>query len=402
MSIIGFLGGTITLEVKTAYSERFLNLCAKNNINLLKIKRLDIDILLIKLSIFDYKKLLKITDNTKYIYKIKLKKGIPFTIFNIRKRYALFLGFILIFFIIYNVNSRVFVIDIEGTRKTAEMSDILSDYGINIGMNIYDVDTRNIPQKIMLEYPDILWCAINIKGNTLTFEVTKRSERLDIVDMTKPCDIIADKAGLIDSISVKYGEKIVGVGQTFAKGDVLVSSKVTHYPQVEEYNQLYVGSIADIYARVWYDVVRLMPKETYEKVYTGNEYTEYFIETPKSSYILYENSGNSYAFYDKIKDTKEFNLSEYVEFPLKIVSYTYKEYEVVSKELVITDMIELLEQNTRQSIVSNIEGSITDFLTVDTSNQSVLRILYHCETLEKIGIKKQSEEIDDYRDLFRY
>ncbi len=388
MNFLNFFSGIVTVEVKTAYMERLLNLC-KDNIDLIKITRRDLDLIELKMSYTDFLRLSKIIDKNKYLYKITEKKGAPFILWRIKTRYGLFLGLILCVLVFYNVNTRIFAINIDGTYKTAKILDILEENDVKIGTKIQEIDSRAIPKKITLEHNEIMWISLNVIGNTLNVEVKERGAPADIIDLSAPSDIIADKAGIIDSISVKSGQKNIDVGQTFHTGDVLVSAKMANYEYILEPEEIFSHSLADITARVWYNIERVLSNSFYQKNYTGRESFDISIIFGDKYYNLFENSGNDYMFYDKIIDTKEFHLSKYVVFPVKLEISTYKEYE--RQEIVLNEdeSEEILIKNTRKYLVSHIDGAVTDYKSNFTHLNGVISLTYEAETLEKVGIIKK-------------
>lgn len=375
------------IEVKGSYLERFFNICAHNEIKLWAVIRRDIDLVELKLSLSDYKRLLSIVEKTKCRVKLIDKKGIPFCLFTIRKRYALVAGFAVLGLVFYVLTSFLFEINITGTENTALVHKALKDNGIKIGTKLSEINANYIQNEIILNYEEFLWIAINLKGNVANVEVLEREKMPIIVEKDTACDIIANKSGIIDSIDVLSGEKMVYTGQTFTAGDVLVSSEMIGYPQIDDPQIRLVHSLADIKATVWYDTQVNIQSEIYTKNYTGRSKTHYSIIFGKKVVNLYKNTSISYPFYDKIVDIKKIVLSDSVTIPIYLKVEKYIEYEPEISVINPEKASEIMSNNLKINLYSHIDGDIidTDFST--TVADKIITLTAKIETLEKVGIK---------------
>ena len=80
------ISGTVEVEVQGFFTERYINLCKINNINIWNIKTIGGGIVRFSIAIKDFKKLRKISKKTKCKVKILKKEGIYFKLFKYRKR----------------------------------------------------------------------------------------------------------------------------------------------------------------------------------------------------------------------------------------------------------------------------------------------------------------------------
>lgn len=375
--------GKVLIELKSAYIERFINICTKENVQILSVHYVELGVAHLSINFIDYPKIKNIAKDSKYQCKIIKKEGLSFKLFKKRKRFGLMIGLFCIAIVYIEASSRLVGIEINGTSNEVEIYNILASKNIEIGMKVEEIATRTLPSEMILENENILWCALNVKGNTLTVEVAMREPTPEIYDRFEVADIIAEKSGVIDSINVKFGEALVNVGESFDIGDPLVSANALQFPQIEDYKELFVQSLADIYARFSYEFERILPQNFYEKNYTGREKTCISLIFQKKSYNLFKNSGNLYTFYDKIVEVKTFNLSKYIEFPFSLQIEKYKEYEKTPINL--QENYEILNENAKKYVVSNNNCAILNENFAKTSNSEFVRILYKCETLERVG-----------------
>ena len=385
--VINYLRGTLKIKINGSYIERFFNVCAKNDIDLWNINKVCIDEMHCNILVSDYKVLLSFVNNTKCTVEVLEKRGFPPLLKRFRKRYMFFAGLIMAFSVYFTLTNYVWQININGTDKTALVYEALDLQNIKIGTKLSDISAKDAQNNILSLYDDFLWFAVTINGNSLNVDIKERTETPEIIDKTEYCDIIAEKSGMIDSIDVLYGEKMIEIGQTFASGDVLVSSEMKSYPQVVDYETRFVHSMADIKANVWYNFESILIREMDEKKYTGKEITKYTLIFSNKAINLFKNSGNPYLFYDKIVDVKEIHLSESVTIPIKLKTETYIEYEKTPVLLNADFGVDLLCKNLYGDILKNIDGDILENKTTENVSDSIIRVSSDVTTLENIGIK---------------
>lgn len=387
--ILNFYKGVLLISVSGSYLERFFNLCANNNISIWNISKKGLDVIELNILVDDYKKLNSIISHSKCKARVIKKSGLPFILSKIKTRYALVAGFFACFATYYILTTYLFSINIVGTDKTAMIYKALEENDIKIGTKVSSIDPVAVRNNIILQNDEILWMAINLKGNMATIEVYERKATPQIVSKDQPCDIIAEKTGLIDTIEVLAGEKVVDVGNTFLEGDVLVSCEIINYPQVLDIKQRYVHSIANIKASIWYNITRILPSNVYIKNYTGNEKTYYTIIFDKNAINLSQNTRNPYTFYDKIVETKKITLSPSVTIPVYLKTETYIEYTQETQKIESNSAYDLLEKNLLNSLQEDIDGNIIKKDKTVNDENDIISVYMKIETLENIGVEKE-------------
>lgn len=389
--LLNYSQGIVRISVCGAYLERFFNLCACNSINIWNITRIDLDEVYVNILVCDYKRLRKIITNSKCSCKIVSKYGVPFIARKLKKRCAFVFGFFLCAFTYYILTSHLFDIKINGTENTALIYNALYENNVVIGSKLSDIDVKSVQNEIISQNDELLWISINLKGNMATVEVKEREISPELIDKDTPCDIIAEKTGIIESIDVLAGEKMIDVGHTFLKDDILVSCIPKSFPQVEDIFDRQVHSIANIKATIWYNLSRILLKDVTIKNYTGKVHNHYSIVFNKNSINLFKNTSNLYAFYDKIIDIKEINLSDSVVFPIYLKKETYIEYIPEKGQILDETGVSILENNIISCVNNAILGDIIKTRYAEHSNDSKIHIEMNIETLEQIGIKKVRE-----------
>ncbi|MFI3225927.1 MAG: sporulation protein YqfD [Clostridia bacterium] len=387
--LLNFCKGVLKISVTGAYLERFFNLCALNNISVWNISKHGLDEVHLNILIEDYTRLQKIISNAKCSSSVIKKSGLPYVLSKIKTRYALILGFFAVFATYFVLTNYLFAIEVIGTDKTAMIYDALEQNNIKIGTKLSEINANEVRNNIILDNDEILWMAINLKGNMATVEVYERDETPEIISKDVACDIIADKTGLIDTIEVLAGEKVVDVGHTFLEGDILVSSEVVNYPQVEDITQRYVHSIANIKASIWYHITRILPSEIYSKDYTGAQIKNYSLIFGKKAINLFKSTSNEYAFYDKIISVRKITLSPSVTIPIYLKTEQYIEYEPQLANINSDVGFSMLEQNLLKSLNEHIDGDIVKNSQIYNDENNIISIQMDIETLENIGVEKE-------------
>ena len=130
-------------------------------------------------------------------------------------------------------------------------------------------------------------------------------ERLDteiVTDRDIPCDIVAERSGLIKLLEVKNGQTLVKINQLVEEGDLLVSGVVDS--QVKGIR--YVHSFGEIYAETSYKKTKEYPFEITEKIYTENQKNRYSVAVLGKNLNLFLKNSQPFEFCDKDKKTTEY------------------------------------------------------------------------------------------------
>jgi similar to stage IV sporulation protein len=181
------------------------------------------------------------------------KRGLPFLLFRYRKRKWFAAGVAFFFIIVWVLSSIVWTIDIQG-NKLIDTSLIISDLekvGLKKGTFKRNINKVDLAYKMMLKRDDISFIGIDIEGTKAKVKIVEKVKVPDVIPKDEPCDIVADKTGIISRMEVLAGEKLVKIGDTVSKGQLLILGKVemNNFPEKTEE----VHSMAKIMARVWYE-----------------------------------------------------------------------------------------------------------------------------------------------------
>lgn len=217
-----FFCGVLQVEFFGTYTEKVLNLAAKNGITIWSARYVNQKIRC-KITVKDFLKLPKILRKSGIRVHIIKKWGFPFFIKKYNKRLGIFTGLVVFFLALYIMSLFMWVIDIEG-NKTVTDNEILAvcdELGVRQGVLKSKIKSKAKAQELLLKMDGLAWSSFNLEGCKLTVNVTEVTKVDDEKGAATNLKAAAD--GTITHIDVKSGNCLVKVGDVVAKGDILVS-----------------------------------------------------------------------------------------------------------------------------------------------------------------------------------
>lgn len=224
IKLIRFLLGYVIFEGICPAPERFMNLIAKEGLNIWDIRSSKNKISgCIKIS--EYRYLKPIIYKTRSKIKIKEKHGLVFKLRPYKKRYGLFLGAV-IFILILNCLS-VFIwvikIDEDSLIPKEEVYSALNEIGIYTGVRGKSIDSQIVEQQLMNKLTDISWIAVNINGSVVNVEINDRVKSPEIYTPQANSNLVASRPGQITRLEIYNGIALVKPGDVVVSDQILVS-----------------------------------------------------------------------------------------------------------------------------------------------------------------------------------
>ncbi len=153
------------------------------------------------------------------------RHGPRFFVYRYRHRKGLAVGAVLAAALLLVAQNFIWEIRVEG-NETIPDGMILSTverYGLTVGAVKASLNTGDIAHLTAIQHPDITWLAVNILGCRAVIEVEERIYPPDILDTDAFCNVVASEGGTVVRMNAFGGQKAVQVGDSVAKGDLLVS-----------------------------------------------------------------------------------------------------------------------------------------------------------------------------------
>jgi len=216
-----YITGILEIEISGENSEKLLNTCAVKRIDLWDL-RYKGRAITGKIGIKDFKRLRIAKRGIKAKIKITKKKGLPFRTKKFQGRLGIFIGVLMFIFILKFLSLFVWGVAVSGNNKISSkiILETCENLGIHQGVKTSSLDTAFLEQQIPLKISGISWCSVNIEGCYITVNISEsRKEK----DEKSPSNLKATTDGIVEKIDVTSGTVLVKIGDTVAKGDVLVS-----------------------------------------------------------------------------------------------------------------------------------------------------------------------------------
>lgn len=386
-NVINFLCGSVLVEVKSSYPERFFNLCAKNGIEFWDMTTEDIGVFRIRMSVPDFKRLPNIARRAMCRVHIIEKRGLPFFTYRFRKRAALISGCAVFCLIAWVFTSFVWVINIDGFPEldAVKLRTALADAGLGIGTYAPSVNISELRNSVLIDMPELAYISVNFSGSHANVTARKRISPPEVLAKEIPCDIIADKDGVICDITVKTGTPEVVRGDTVIKGQILASGYMTGRAG----STVLTHADAEIKVRTWRKKSARMQKTYDEKVYTGNEKELYTIILCGKRIKLYLNSGISYAKCDKIIEKTDLVLFDGVTLPVSLEKARYREYKTETTQMSAGTAYDTLGEGLHLVLDIPEDGEVVNAELATSEDERFAYASIIAECIEKTGEERE-------------
>lgn len=226
LSIIRYMKGYISVKISGGFPERFINLCAKNKINIWDVVY-GADGTTIKLYADSFIKLRELKRKSGVNIEITEKNGLIFLLKEYKNRKLMIGGIILSLIIMLSLNMFVCNIEITGNESISDEDILLSaeKNGLKFGTftPMFD-EAKASRQAVNLFNGKILWMSVNIRGSKATIEIRENNRKSDKTESEHlPCNYISDKDGILYSSQTFSGEQKARNGSPVTKGSILIS-----------------------------------------------------------------------------------------------------------------------------------------------------------------------------------
>lgn len=333
LKFLHFIFGRLYFEVKGYQVERFLNLCAKNHLVLWKLKPTeDGYAFFVKKSMARSVEILAKKANVELL--LKNQKGLPYFFKEHKKRKILFFSMILCMIMILGFSQFIWEITISGGEVYSknEILKYVTDHYYHFGTLKYQVDCNALEEHLREEYEEIAWVSCSIQGTRLHIDIKETLDRKTKQNPKKPCDIIANKSGIITKMAVKSGTPLVSVGDSIKKGTTLISGLIYYYSDdftVTQTDQIKADG-----------VIIMRTKETYHDAIPIRYYEKKIVKRRKQikqiyigSYQIKLTDRKRKEHTNLITDRKALKIGKSFYLPIGVTIQTLEEYTPKEKIL---------------------------------------------------------------------
>lgn len=276
------------LRIEGDHAERFINLCAKNDIQLEEIKRTGENVQAVAIG-FCASKIRELADKAGVAVSITKKSGLLYRFLFYRCRIAFYLMPLVILVALWVLSGYIWSIKVSGNRSIT--TDMLYDYLIEqewyYGDKISNIMPNEMEEQLRGRFPIITWCNVVVKGTCLMIDIkenelagTQTGEYLQY-NIDGYGNIAALEQGTVASIITRAGIPRCKTGDSVSQGQILVSGEIPIYNNTGDtvIDYRYVAADADIMLQYEISYLDFVSAEVCVKEYTGASKESSFITT---------------------------------------------------------------------------------------------------------------------------
>jgi similar to stage IV sporulation protein len=395
--LLGWLLGWVTAEVTGAQPEDFLNACARLGVGLLKMEREDPFTLSVSAWGRQEKDLLAAGAQSQCAVTIRRRRGLPFFLYGLRRRYGLAVGAVLFLGMVLVGSRFLFTIDVTGnvTVSTEEILSQLRLCGVSVGTYGPSIPIRSVENRVLLGIDQLTFCAVNLHGTRAEVIVREKTPAPEVDPEDIPADVISSATGIITHLEPWAGDAQVSEGDMVLEGDTLISGlmDLEAIPPAEgSLGTMLVRAEGKILARTWHRDTAQIQLTATGKAYTGEETTRYALSLMGKRVKFYQNSGISYPNYDTISESKSWTPVAGKSLPILWEKETYRAYTPTTLTLDPDQAAELLKERLRSALAQRMDQGeiLTEDYTV-TRTGDTLTVTLMAQCTEQIGRTQERE-----------
>ena len=326
--------------------------------------------------------------------------GLPAFLRRFRRRQVWSAGLLLFAAGLYLLSSFIWTVRVEGNERleTAELLSACEDLGVKPGVWKRGVDTAEITNRLLVQFSDISWVSVSIKGTDVTIKLAETIEKAERIDRETPCDIVASADGVIVQITAERGTPKVKPGDVVKKGDVLISSELLIGLEGEEQHTEYTAAEGAVTARIWQRLTEELPLQYEEIQYSGVEKENHSIVfSEKELDIIHPDGAGQWE--KTLLSEQPLALGDF-ELPLHLKKEIWKEYEILEKTRTLEEAKSILEEILRKKTENYLStyGKIEDSKITFEEYADSVRGEAEITLLERIDEKRQIEPTERERE----
>ena len=287
-------------------------------------------------------------------YEMSQPLGIYGFIERSKHRYGAFLALFFLTLVIVLSGRLVWDVRIEGNDRLSEyaVEDALSKAGFHVGAPWRSIDKKKIETGILANNPDIAWISLNRRG-TVAYVRIIESENIGAVEVPAPLysNIVADRDGVIEQITVNSGEAVVKAGDVVRAGDVLISGVVESEGGVH-----FCRASGEVRAQAVGEVYATAPRNETEKAVLKHRIAQIRVVLFNFSINIFKNYRNCEETCDIIEEIREFALFDRFKLPIRIE----RSYSVQYEETIVSRTSDEMTDAARRELDSRIYSLFKD------------------------------------------
>ncbi|ODU57450.1 MAG: hypothetical protein ABT01_02285 [Clostridium sp. SCN 57-10] len=382
------LRGTVRIRVRGASTERFLNACARDEILFRDAERTGADTMLMTVYARDFRRLRSHARREFCAVRVVKKSGGPFLWRRARRRVALLLSVALCAVLLIVLSSYIWTVEITGCERVTEreIAAALAEFGVRPGAPVRGINPDRIRLEVLTLDARLSYLTITVSGTHVDVLVHERRVTPERVADDVPCDVVADKTGIVESMQVLDGLTTVRVGSAVLPGDVLVHGEIVS----QQGTVWYTHAAANISLRTRHTLRWFVPLDRTVFERTGKTKKRYAVSAFGRTFALYNIEKEPFSCYDTVIERKQLGKSAGVRLPFYLTVETLYETQPREAEIDTKALADTLRQRMHASLARTIgeQARIVKENYVWSEGEGRLYGTLHAECIESCGVQK--------------
>lgn len=296
----------------------------------------------------------------------------------------------------YIMSSFVWTVRVVGAERISseDIIETCRENGLAPGKPKNGIDLYALGEKLMLEYRDISWVAIDLKGTGVTVNIVETIPETEYVERNRPMDVVASRDGIIESVAVSSGKAVVSVGDEVREGDILISCAVPLKDGEEVTGEKYVTASGEVRARIQYELEGSAPLIYNEKVFTGKTKTDYSVNIGENNInIITPSDMEKYEILSD--DSLVFAIGDY-RVPLGIGKTVYGEVQTEQRHRTEEEALKLAEKQLDDrltALLMETGGELREFSSETYDDGNGVRVKGYAIVSVRIDEQKEADHI---------
>ena len=263
-----FYKGYVIIQIEGVYPERLASLLESAGVPLWDMHRPDGSILICSMPARDFQRLHRLNRRCRCRVHILKKAGGLYLLRRLRRRRALVLGMGCTLLLALWASHRIWFVDIRDCRRMDEavLRQALYEQGLQPGRDVRGLVLSDLGDYIAAQYDELAFLELHVDGVFLRVRAREALGPGERLDLSKPCDVISTREGVVTKITAYGGRSQVRMGDRVKKGQLLIGGHVTARDGSMTYATHAYG---EVLAAVLYKAEAEAPKTVVEWVETG-------------------------------------------------------------------------------------------------------------------------------------
>ncbi len=225
--LLRLLQGYVVFEASGGFTERFLNLCKVNNINLWNVKNSGGKVCAFT-TLREFNNINIAAENSGMNIEIIKNCGFPNFIKRYKWRFGIVLGSVFVAVFIFIMSCFIWEVEIvaDSNVKVDGFTDAVEESGIKIGALKSKIDVIYIQEELLAKFSQVSWVSVNIFGTKAQVEYSYAPKPKPITDSKSPVNVVASKSGKITLVECYRGKSVVKIGEVIPKDALLISGVI--------------------------------------------------------------------------------------------------------------------------------------------------------------------------------